>query len=445
MQEDNKTENTDDNEIISAINADINPNEIKSENLEEDILDSVVITQEYDIEDEDISDSLRQQVQEELVNQQNDQLLVEKKLKKKKIWKRVLITTGSVLAVLLIVIIWLVGTQSGRSLIYKMAGNYIYSKVDKADDMPVSSVTTPDNTNVIGNDVQTAPEDITEPNSAMPREESYVTNFLIFGIEEIEGASNTDSMMIASINTKDKSVKLTSLMRDTYMDIPGESPKKLNAVYAEGGADKLVRVIEQSYHIKIDGYAHIDFESFENIIDRLGGISIELGEKEANYLNTTNYISDPANRNVQAGWNVLNGNQALGYCRIRKVETLGGVHDDYGRTLRQRRVLSAIFDKYKSKSFLDLLSIMNDCLGDVTTNITASQFENSLEAVVENRITTMDTLRIPEDGAFEYYHDYHGVNDPLVIDWDKNLTDMFKFIFLDTDTQVEQELAVYQN
>ena len=72
---------------------------------------------------------------------------------------------------------------------------------------------------------------------------------------------------------------------------------------------------------------------------RSKGVTIELGEEEAAYLNRTNYISDKANRNVQAGINKLNGNQVMGYVRVRKVKTLGGVNNDYGRVVRQQRAL----------------------------------------------------------------------------------------------------------
>mgnify|MGYP000934988773 FL=1 len=432
-----------DNKLTEENNkhAEIDTN-IQSGGLEEDILDSVVITQEDAMED--ISDSLRLQVQQQLEDQKKDQLLEDKKSKRKKRLKKALIITGSILACLLILILLLVGTKGGRNLLYKLAGNYISGQVNNDDDTPIDPVTVPDD-NTGNEQVQTPPDDqIPQSNVAAPRSETYVTNYLIFGIEEIEGASNTDSMMIASINTRDKTVKLTSLMRDTYIIVDG-NPNKLNAVYAKDGADKLVSVIEQNYHIKLDGYAHINFSSFEKIIAVGRETQLRGTTKEANYLNHTNYISNPANRNVHAGWNVLNGNQALGYCRVRRVATLGGVSDDYGRTLRQRRVLTAIFDKYKSKGLLNLIPIMNDCLGYVYTDLTSSQFENGLEAFVENGISTMETIRIPKDGAFEYYKDYNGVNDPLVLDWDKNLKALYQFIVLDTEELAQQNLAAYKN
>jgi len=447
MQDDRKADFIQEN-TYKAQNNELNIPAKEAGSSEDEILDSVVIADEFEAEEE-LCDLLKQQVKEELEIQQLLQCDHNKESQNrtkiggtKKIKKRVLIIIGISLAVLLILIIYLFGTKSGRKFIYRFAGNFIYNQLEIEESAPVNtdiaSVTIPDL-----DETQTDKEIVaSKPIKVVdPRQEDYVKNFLIFGIEEIENARNTDSMMIVSINSKDNTIKLTSLLRDTYVEIPGEKPNKLNSVYSAGGADLLVNTIEQNYRIRIDGFAHINFDAFEKIVNRLGGISIELGEEEAHYLNTTNYISIRENRTVVAGMNVLNGNQALGYCRVRKCVTLGGANDDYGRTLRQRRVLNAIFEKYKSQNFINLLSIMNECLGYVTTNVTASHIENSLENIVENKITTMKTLRIPANGIFETPKKYNGVEDPLVLDWDDNVKELYKFIFLDTEEQAEEALA----
>ena len=188
-----------------------------------------------------------------------------------------------VLLLLLLIAAGVVATPQGRGMLYKVASSYILGNLNQ--------------------DEETISEDAKE---VVGRHEEYVSSFLIFGIEEIEGARNTDSMMIASINTKDHSIKLTSLMRDTYVDIPGYKSTKLNAAYAKGGAGLLIDTIEQNYQINLEGYASVNFESFEKIIDALGGVVIELGEEEAAYLNKTNYISNKEYRNVVPGVNLLN-------------------------------------------------------------------------------------------------------------------------------------------
>lgn len=413
----------------------------------DDISINMDATLDYDIDlDWDSFDkTLKQQVNDELSASKEK---VGNTQKKNGILRRAVLIAGTVFAAMLLFGIFLIGTKPGRKIIYRIAGNMIHDSVDVAGNMDAtegnSSIVWGDQT---GNEIKDiADTDDYEKNTSVevkvpekpviiPRHEEYVSNFLIFGIEEIEGAKNTDAMMIASINTKDDTIKLTSLLRDTVVETPGYSSRKLNAVYAKGGASLLVKTIELNYRIKIDGYASINFEAFESAINLLGGVSIELGEEEAKYLNKTNYISNPTYRDVVPGWNLLNGNQALGYCRVRKVPTLGGSNDDYGRTLRQRRVIKAVFNQYKAQNLFDLLTITKKCLGFVTTNVTQVQIETMLEDIVENKITSMDTFRIPVNGMFDDPDEYHGVSAPLVLAWEDNIKELYKFVFLDAEEE----------
>ena len=414
----------------------------------EDDANSVNMPKHYDYLDEelyDVSNSLKHQVEEALIDRDQEKAVQDKKNAmdgKSKLWKKILKIAGIIFAVILILAVLLIGTKGGRKMIYKIAGSYIYHSVDKEDnnviveyDPPLTDddTNTDDDTTVPGDENTDASQE-----TVVLRQEDYVTNYLIFGVEEIEHAKNTDSMIVVSINTKDDTIKLTSLLRDTLLDLPDHSPEKLNSVYARRGASGLVNAIEQSYRIKIDGYGSINFSSFERIINLLGGITITLGETEANYLNHTNYISNPAYRDVHAGVNVLNGNQALGYCRVRRVATLGGQTDDYGRTLRQRRVLEAIFNKYKSQNFVNLFSVTSKVLEEVTTDVSQSQIELALEDIVENQITTMETTRIPVNNTFKTPGSYLGVNDPVVIDWEENIKELYQFVFLDTEDDAQE-------
>ncbi|NLO09441.1 MAG: hypothetical protein GX129_06170 [Clostridiales bacterium] len=374
---------------------------------------------------------------------------------KKNKTKKIFMISGIFLLVLLLIFAWLGFTRSGRRVIYRIAGGLIHKGLDTDEDIEASSVIIPYEKNTkkneknkaqakekeTNNDDQVVKEEVIVPRiKPDPRIEDYVTNFLLFGLE----ANNADTIMIASVNTRDSTIKLTSLLRDTYIDMEGFNPNKLNAFFSLGGAKTFVDVVEDKYRIKIDGYAYLNFESFEKIIDYLGGISLELGEKEAKYLNTTNYISNRAYRNVKPGWNDLNGNQVLGYCRIRLVETIGGANDDYGRTLRQRKIVRAVFNKYKSKGLLDLIRISNNILGHVKTNVTQQQIEKTLENVIENKITNMETMRLPVNGAYEAPTKYQGVGYPLVYDWDENVIQLYQFIYLDTREEAEINLEKYK-
>lgn len=355
----------------------------------------------------------------QIPNKENKNIKSYKKKRKKK--HRFLKGLGITIMLLLVVVLLVIGTKPGRSFLYRVASNFVFG-------------------NVQNEEIETAAEDRKHVPGA--RHEKYVKNYLIFGIEEIGGARNTDSMMIASINTKDDTIKLTSLLRDSYVDIPGYKANKLNSAYSKGGADLLIETVEKNYKIRIDGYVSVDFKSFEKIVDLLGGVTIELGEKEAKYLNKTNYISKKSNRNVKTGINKLNGNQAMGYCRVRKVETLGGANNDYGRVIRQQRVLKAMFESYTSmKNIVRILPITKECLGYVTTDLSQEQIEKAMEAVVENKITTMDTFRIPVDGTFEAPKKYNGIGYPIILDWEKNRIELYKYVFNDTEKEAVEALA----
>lgn len=376
------------------------------------------------------ADILKQQVIENMNEQQsaNESENPPKSRKIKPVKKkkhRFIKVAGLTAVALLIIIALIIGTKGGRRILYRSASDFIYNNMDNEDIIK-----------------EYQEEGDNKHYADAIRHEDYITNYLIFGIEEFGGARNTDSMMIASINTKDDTLKLTSLLRDSYVEIPDHKANKLNSAYAKGGARMLVDTIELNYKIQIDGYVSVDFKSFEKIVDLLGGVTIELGEEEAEYLNTTNYISEKSNRNVKAGVNKLNGNQVMGYCRVRKVKTLGGANNDYGRIVRQQRALKAIIDSYKSpKNLFKILSVTRESLGYVTTNLTQSQIEKAMEDIIENRIKTLDTFRIPVDGTFDAPKKYNGIGYPLVLDWDVNRIELYKFIFHDTEEEAIAALA----
>lgn len=271
------------------------------------------------------------------------------------------------------------------------------------------------------------------------RTDQDVINILLVGEEAINDGSSrgrTDSMMIATINVKQKALKLTSIMRDLYVAIPGYSDNKLNAAYHNGGMPLLKQTIEENFDIELDGSVLVDFSGFEEIIDRLGGVEITLTANEASYLNHTNYISNPSYRNVVAGTQNLNGNQALGYSRIRYVKT-ESESDDFGRTSRQRTVLNAIFEKYKSKSLTELVTILYDILPLVTTDIDKSTIMDYLTTVVTLGTTELETLRIPVDNAYSN-SSVRGMSVLLPNSLQDNIDALHTFIFgteeIDTNT-----------
>lgn len=265
------------------------------------------------------------------------------------------------------------------------------------------------------------------------RQEEGVYNILLLGEEAIgmgDSRGRTDVIVIATLNTNNKTVKLTSLMRDMLVQIPGYKENKLNTAFEKGGLDLMYETIALNFDLRLDGCVMVNFENFEKIIDYLGGLDITLTAGEANYLNTTNYISNPAYRNVVEGTQHLNGNQVLGYARVRKRSTITGNNNDYGRTDRHRIVLNAIYEKCKSKSKTDLASMMLKFLPMITTDIDSDCFQMLLNSYIDMGMSSKDIeqLRIPADGAFEDNVRVRGMS-VLIPDLDKNIDILHSFIF----------------
>lgn len=245
------------------------------------------------------------------------------------------------------------------------------------------------------------PDEISWNETDSVRKEENVINILIAGEEGInDDRGRTDAILIGTLNLNSNSIKLTSIMRDTYVQIPGYSDNKLNAAYHNGGMPLMVQTIEENFDLKIDGYILVDFDAFESVIDRIGGVTIPISQTEANYLNRTNYISNPYNRNLYAGNVTLNGNQALGYARVRYVPN-GNQSGDFGRTQRHRILLEAIYEKMISKSLTELLGLLPEMLSMVTTNMTRTQCVEYVTALVNMGGAKLETMRLPVDGAYK--------------------------------------------
>lgn len=407
-----------------------------------------------------LNDSLRRQV-EEIGEEDRDASIDEapgevtrEKMSRK---KKVLLVFGSIVLVLVLTTAFLAGTRPGQKLVLDFIARFIDDNINHEDDNILLTLTpgidipdNPDDPND-DDDIGATPLPTTEPH--LVRNEDYVKNFLIFGIDQGDmdaahsGSLNTDTMMIATINTKTKSVMLTSILRDMYVELEDGKGRKLNSVYARGarsgqGPELLMSTIEKYFRIDLEGYAYVKLASFEKIVDLLGGVSIKITAEEARYLNKTNYITNPANRNLKEGVNWMNGNQAVGYCRVRKVATLGGATNDYGRTLRQRRVLQAIFEKYKSQNVFNLFSVTKNCLSHVTTNLTVDQIEELLEIFVYNGISTMESFRLPINDSFydSGIKGHNGVTYGLVItDPGANVRYLFENLYGDTPEEAVQK------
>lgn len=384
----------------------------------------------------DINNSLAKQIGEELENME------EITLKKKKRARMMKIQMGLVAGLLsLLGIAFFLGfTKPGNELLIRMGvnlGGKIWGIMTQDfDDEPVMAddIDYVDEEDIASDSEEIDPDEIEWPNSTgYGRREEGVYNILLLGEEAIGSGTargRTDLMIIATLNKNSKSIKLTSLMRDTLVQIPGYKENKLNSAYEKGDVNLLYETIALNFNLHIDGCVLVNFENFEKIIDYMGGLELTLTKAEAKYLRNTNYISNPKYRTVVEGTQLMNGNQVLGYSRIRKRAAITGANNDYGRTDRHRIILEAIFDKYKTKNEAELLMIMYKMLPLVKTDIDSKTFEKMLTTFIEMRTMEIEQLRIPADGTFKDNVKVRGM-DVLIPDLSKNISILHEFIFED--------------
>ena len=213
---------------------------------------------------------------------------------------------------------------------------------------------------------------------------SDISNILLFGIDKASdlGKSRSDSIMIASLDKKHSKIKLTSIMRDTYVDIPGYGMDKINHAFAFGGEELAIQTVNQNFDMNIRDFATVDFEGLEEIIDSLDGIEIDVKENEVKYV-----------AGSIAGSQTLDGQQALDYSRIRKTG-----NGDFERTQRQRLVLEEILKKVLDTGIASYPKILNKTLPFVETSLSKNEMLKLGSFTMASDIKDIEQFRIPVDG-----------------------------------------------
>lgn len=205
-----------------------------------------------------------------------------------------------------------------------------------------------------------------------------------------QGRQRSDTMIVCSVNTKTKEISLVSFLRDLYVQLPGDySDNRLNAPYVFGGFELLKKTIELNFGIPIDGCFEVNFESFEDVIEILGGVNIELSAAEANQINTYSHGAP-----VTAGLNHLSGAQAVYYARIRNIDS------DFGRTERQRKLLTIVFNDLKGSSLKELNALANKILPCMTTDMSNKQIMSLIAKCYGALDSEMKTYHVPADDAY---------------------------------------------
>ena len=214
-----------------------------------------------------------------------------------------------------------------------------------------------------------------------------VINIALFGIDvEDGGVGRSDSIIIATIDTTHKKLKLTSIMRDSYVTIEGHGDDKINHAYAFGGPQLAIKTLNENFDLNIDDFVAVNFTTLPKIIDMLGGVTIDITSEEVSHIPGID----------TAGTYTLTGEQALAYSRIRYAS--GG---DYVRTDRQRTVLSKVFEKILSINFTQYPRLLSEILPMVQTNLDYSEILNLGNEVLKMGITTLEQERFPRDGYCE--------------------------------------------
>lgn len=239
-----------------------------------------------------------------------------------------------------------------------------------------------------------------------PVKEDGVVNILLIGSdsrgEGQEGRS--DAMILLSISDKTKKIYMTSLLRDMYVEIPGYKNNRLNAAYSYGGPELLMETIEQNLDISVNRYVVVNFEAFAKLVDAVGGIELELTSEEIEYVNgylveynmLLNRPQGTDNMDTSVSGLVhLNGAQALAYSRNRYLGT------DFGRTERQRKVLSAVIGKAPKALLTNPKELMDGLLPNLTTNLTQNEIYGLSFAAPKALTYEIVQSSIPIDGSYQ--------------------------------------------
>lgn len=278
--------------------------------------------------------------------------------------------------ILSIVLVIILGAVGG---VY-FYGNYLFNKLEKVE---------------IDKDDIGITEEVEEK---LSQYSDSIINIALFGVDAVDGeAGRSDSIMIATIDTVHKKLKLTSIMRDSYVAIDGHGNDKINHAYAFGGPQLAIKTLNENFDLNIEDFAAVNFETLPKIIDKLGGIELDIDEEELEYvngyiahLNNINGTSEPAIEST--GLQHVSGTQALAFCRIRY--TSGG---DYKRTERHREVLTKIFEKIETLPVTSYPSLLLDILPMVNTSLTYNEILDLGTEVLKLGDSSMELERFPLD------------------------------------------------
>lgn len=287
---------------------------------------------------------------------------------------------GKIVLIIVLIIFTIIG--SGICYTYYQLSRVVSIKISKSN-----------------KDLGIKPEDLKQVGDKKLVEGKDIINIALFGLDRRykNDPSRSDSIMIPTIDELHKKIKMSSIMRDTYVDINEHGKTKINHAYAYGGPQLAIRTLNENFNLNIKNFVTVDFFSLESIIDQLGGVSINVKADEVSLINS--YMREVANLEKQTfnpvtriGVQNLDGKQAVAYSRIRY--TAGG---DYVRTERQRTVLSALLIKVQGAGKFEFPTIVAKLLPYTETSMSSMDIIKLGTVIFTSGIKTLDQERFPLD------------------------------------------------
>ena len=232
-------------------------------------------------------------------------------------------------------------------------------------------------------------------------------NVLIVGVDSRRNdyAGRSDAMVVLTVNPLSQKVVMTSLLRDSYVDIPGHGQERLNEAYNLGGTSLLKKTIRQNYGIRIDAFMVVNFGDLIEFVDDIGGVEMTVTKKEVPVINK--YTSDqnkeiygrkdnPDALPVKGGTYRFNGMQALAYARVRYVGL------DFGRTERQRKVLSAAVKQLLSLPVDKQVQVIAKYMLRVKTDLTVPELLYLILVFATLDQYETSSIALPVEGTYKY-------------------------------------------
>lgn len=257
-------------------------------------------------------------------------------------------------------------------------------------------------------------------------------SLLLIGIDARPGeeTGRSDTMIIVTLDPDGGTIKLTSIMRDLYVEIPGRKNNRINATYVFGGPELLMQTIETNFGIHVENYIAVNFSMLGQLIDAIGGLTLTV--ESDYYKDRINAVIKQDNLVLgidkndglleKSGEQLMTGKQAQAYARYRYGTTDG----DFGRTVRQREVVTLIFEKLTQKTAIELMNLVVANAGNIYTNLSVSELAAFAPVMISMKDAEIEELRLPVDGA--YKHQTVAGMSVIVPDREKNVAAVLEFL-----------------